>query len=264
MLQEERFVKIIEYLKANSSARYAELTGILDVSENTVRKDLAELDRRGVIKSVRGGAVWGKNDLAKGVFETRININKKEKEELVSSLGNFLENGQAVALNGGTTSIEVAKYLKQNYSRMTVVTNHLTVADVLKEKKDFRVILASGNYNRTENTIVGSRAEISISQYNTDYAILAVNSISVEKGITDFREEELGIIDAMMTNANRVIIAADHTKFNRVSCMQVCPLDKVDYIITDNNIDEKTLAQYSNRGCRMLTPGIINSIERIT
>lgn len=254
MLQQERFVKIIEYLKANNSARYSDLTELLNVSENTIRKDLAELDRREIVKIVRGGAVWGKINLDKGVYETRININQKEKQELVTCLGSIIENGQAIALNGGTTSIEVAKYLKNNYSRMTVVTNNLTVADILKEKKNFNIIIISGSYDRVENTVIGSRAEKSLELYNTDYAILAVNSISVEKGITDFREEETGIINAMIRNTQKAIVAADHSKFDRVACMNICPLSDIDCFITDSGIDSKILDSYRSKGYKIITP----------
>lgn len=254
MLQEERFVKIIKYLKENKTARYAELIGLLNASENTVRRDLAELDRRGIIKMVRGGAVWGKNDLTKSVYEARRNINQQDKQELVACLGNIIENGQAIAMNGGTTTIEAARYLKQNYDRMTVVTNNLTIVDILKEKRNFKIIVASGSYDRSENTLVGPRAEKTIELYNTDYAILAVNSISASKGITDFRDEEIDIINAMIRNTEKAIVVADHSKFDRISCMNVCTLSDIDYFITDPSIDRKILHAYREKGFNIITP----------
>ena len=252
MLQEERLLKLIEHLKTNGSGSFKELSEMLGISEVTVRKDLAELERRKAAKLVRGGAVWEKSDLTRAVSETRDIMNREEKQELVKCLGELVENGYAVSLNGGTTTVEAAKFLAENYNNLIVITNNLNVVDVLREKEDFQVILTGGIYYEKENTVIGRQSEIDMSLYNVDLAIIAVNGISLEKGITDFRIEESGIINSMIKNARRTAVIADHSKFERISCINVCPLENIDYVITDSGIDKSTIAKYCNQGVNII------------
>lgn len=252
MLQEERFLKIVEYLRENGTARFSEIAQMLQMSEGTVRKDMAELDKRGMIKLVRGGAVWKQDDLTKQIFGVRDIMNRKEKQELVKCLGDIVIDGQAVALNGGTTTAEAAKFLAGNYKHLTIITNNLTVMKALREKTEFNFIVAGGIYDRKENTIVGKQAEQDIEAYNADVAILAVNAISLEKGITDFRMEELGIINAMIRSAQKKVIVADHSKFDRIACMNVCPLNAIDCILTDTGLEETKVRKYRMAGTEIV------------
>lgn len=239
MLQEERLLKLIEFFKEHESGSFRELSDMMGVSEVTVRKDLAELEKRKAVKIVRGGAVWEKSDLSRAVSGTRDIINREAKQELVQCLGNLVKNGYAVSMNGGTTTVEAAKFFVQNYSNLTVITNNINVVDVLREKEDFQVILTGGVYYKKENTIIGRQSEKDISSYNVDLSIIAVNGISLEKGVTDFRIEESGIINAMISSAKKSAIIADNSKFERVSCINVCGLEDIDYVITDSGLDQE-------------------------
>ncbi len=252
MLQEERLMKIVSYLKEEGSDNYANIAKVLEVSEGTIRKDLNELDKRGLVKLVRGGAAYAKNNLTRSELDKRSMINKEEKRELVQELKRFVKNGQAIAINGGTTSIEVAKFLVKNYSELTIVTNNLTVVDILKEKKSFQVVVTGGIYYDRENTVIGKQSEDSISNYNTDIALIALNSISLEKDVTDFRTEETGIINAMVQNTQRAIGLADHSKFDRIACMNVCKLDVFSDVLTDSAISNEVLYKYKNHGINII------------
>lgn len=248
MLQEERLLKLIEYLRDNGSGSFKELSELLGISEVTVRKDLAELEHRKAVKLVRGGAVWEKSDLTRAFSQTRDIINREEKQQLVKCLGELVENGYAVSLNGGTTTVEAARFLAENYNSLTVITNNLNVVDVLREKEEFQVILTGGIYYEKENTVTGRQSERDMALYNVDLSIIAVNGISLEKGITDFRIEESGIINAMIKSARKSAVIADHSKFERISCINVCPLERIDYVITDSGISGDTIAEYKRNG----------------
>ena len=87
-----------------------------------------------------------------------------------------------------------------------------------------------------------------------DFAIVAVNSISLEKGITDFRMEECGIIKAMISASRRTLVVADHTKFQRVACMNVCPLEDVSAFLTDGGLDSETAFLYRQAGADIVKP----------
>lgn len=254
MLQEERLLKLIEYLRANERGSFKELAEMIEVSEVTVRKDLAELERRKAAKLVRGGAVWEKSDLTRAFSEARDIINREEKQELVKCLGELVQNGYAVSLNGGTTTVEAARFLAENYSSLTVITNNLNVVDVLREKEDFQVILTGGIYYEKENTVTGRQSENDMSLYNVDLSVIAVNSISFEKGISDFRLNQIDTFRKMMSISERIVVAADSTKVGKTSCMRVCGVEGIDTLLCDSRLAPEEKEKFEAAGIEVIMP----------
>lgn len=254
MLQEERLLKLIEYLRANERGSFKELAEMLEVSEVTVRKDLAELERRKAAKLVRGGAVWEKSDLTRAFSEARDIINREEKQELVKCLGELVQNGYAVSLNGGTTTVEAARFLAENYSSLTVITNNLNVVDVLREKEDFQVILTGGIYYEKENTVTGRQSENDMSLYNVDLSVIVVNSISFEKGISDFRLNQIDTFRKMMSISERIVVAADSTKVGKTSCMRVCGVEEIDTLLCDSRLAPEEKEKFEAAGIEVIMP----------
>ena len=254
MLQEERLLKLIEYLRANERGSFKELAEMLEVSEVTVRKDLAELEQRKVAKLVRGGAVWEKSDLTRAFSEARDIINREEKQELVKCLGELVQNGYAVSLNGGTTTVEAARFLAENYSSLTVITNNLNVVNVLREKEDFQVILTGGIYYEKENTVTGRQSENDMSLYNVDLSVIALNSISFEKGISDFRLNQIDTFRKMMSISERIVVAADSTKVGKTSCMRVCGVEEIDTLLCNSRLAPEEKEKFEAAGIEVIMP----------
>lgn len=227
---------------------------MLEVSEVTVRKDLAELERRKATKLVRGGAVWEKSDLTRAFSEARDIINREEKQELVKCLGELVQNGYAVSLNGGTTTVEAARFLAENYSSLTVITNNLNVVDVLREKEDFQVILTGGIYYEKENTVTGRQSENDMSLYNVDLSVIAVNIISFEKGISDFRLNQIDTFRKMMSISERIVVAADSTKVGKTSCMRVCGVEEIDTLLCDSRLAPEEKEKFEAAGIEVIMP----------
>lgn len=248
MLQEKRLLKQIQYIREKKQVTYGEVAEICGISEGTVRRDLNELEKRDVVKMVRGGAVWAKSDIARGKPNTRFMMNREEKQDLVSKLDSVIENGYALSINGGTTSIEAAKFIVMNYSNMTIITNSIDINEIVKEKEDFNLIITGGLYDSSENTFVGKQASSDMAVYNTDVALISVSGVSEKKGVTDFRVEEIGIIKAMMKNTKRAVIIADNSKFDKIDCVNVCPLGAIDLIVTDQNLPDEVLNRYKKAG----------------
>lgn len=254
MLQENRFLKLIHYLKEHEVAAFTELADIVGVSVGTIRRDLTILEKRGMLEITRGGAVYHKDDLTKQVFDMRGIENREEKKELSLLLKHVVTDGQAIALNGGTTNIEAANYLLEHYHRLTVVTNNMSVVDILKKAPDFTVIVPGGILKNEEHAVYGEQCQREIRRYNLDTVLLAVNSISSEKGVTDFRMDEVGIIRSMLEVARNRVVLADYTKFDRISCVNVCQLSEIDYILTDSKVTQKQMNEYERNGTKILTP----------
>lgn len=254
MIQEERFLKIVDHLKLYVTASLAELAELSETSVDTVRRDLIQLEKSGMVKRVRGGAVYHSDDLRKQAFSMRGISNKSGKVQAAKLVERYVVDGQAIALNSGTTNIEVAKFLAENYYRLTIISNDLHIIDILSQVKNFTVMVPGGMVNREEGAIFGSSCERDIASYNIDTAIITVNALSIEKGVTDFRVHEVGIIKSMIGAARKKIIVADSTKFDSVSCLNVCSLKELDVILTDDEVSQDVISRYRAEGLSMQIP----------
>ena len=247
----ERSEIILEHLRVKGRAGFGELAALTEVSVDTVRRDLAEMEEMGLVSRVRGGAVICEDDPGKKSFGIRSSLQRDEKIELCDGLSEIITDGQTVALNNGTTNIEAAKYLCRYFNRLTVITNSLAVLGYMLERRKFNVIVPGGMVDLQEKCLYGSHCESDIRNYNIDVALLAVNAVSVQKGITDFRFNEVGIINAMMESAQKKYVLADSSKFDSVSCVNICSLDKIDGFLTDRLISDETARLFKNYGCKL-------------
>lgn len=247
----ERFDRVIEYLKIKGRAGYGELAELNEVSVDTVRRDLAEMEERGLVRRVRGGVVICDDDPGKKSFGIRSELHHDEKIELCKGLESIITEGQTVALNNGTTNIEAAKFLCDNFNRLNIITNSLEVLGYMLEKRKFNVIVPGGIVDIQEKSLYGSHCEDDIRNYNIDVALIAVNAVSLQKGITDFRFNEVGIITAMLESARERYVLADSSKFETVSCVNICSLPKIDGFLTDKNISNEVKELYLKRGYKL-------------
>ncbi|MFE5323243.1 DeoR/GlpR family DNA-binding transcription regulator [Paenibacillus sp. NPDC056579] len=248
VLQEERYKKILEILKLNDSVKVTELVQVLNVSIDTVRRDLEAMENKKVLKRVHGGAILAADPGDRNAFTYREIKNKEKKTELASLVCEYVSEGQAIALNAGTTNLEVAKKLAENFERLTIITNGIRILDFFSSKPNFTVIVPGGIFDHQEYALYGKKCEVEIAGYNIDQAFISINAISVDKGLTDFRLHEIDIIKAMLGNARQKIVVADSSKFEKVSYMNVSPLSQIDMIITDSTINEDIVKMYKDKG----------------
>ncbi|WP_176228880.1 DeoR/GlpR family DNA-binding transcription regulator [Paenibacillus aquistagni] len=248
MLQEERYKKIQEILKQNESVKVTELVQVLNVSIDTVRRDLEYMESKHLLKRVHGGAILPTDHGDRNAFTYRETKNKDKKLELAQLACEYVQEGQAIALNAGTTNLEIAKKLSENFERLTIISNGLRIIEHFSSKPGFTVIVPGGILDHEEYALYGKKCEEDITSYNIDQVFISINAISVDKGLTDFRIHEIDIIKAMMASARKKNVVADSSKFEKVSYMNVCPLDQVDMIITDATINEDIVKMYRDSG----------------
>lgn len=251
-MQEERIRIISDYLKTRSSATVPELASMLHVSLDTIRRDLRLLERRGIISKVHGGAVLTSAYERENIFPIRQSSNIKEKDEIALKSSALVQDGQFLAINAGTTGSQLAKRLVSSMRLLTVITNSISIAQILSENPGFTVILCGGELNATENSLGGRLAEHGCSQYYTDIAFISINAISISSGLTDFRVAEVGVINTMMPRAKRNIVIAASGKLEKKSHVFVAPLSSVDTIITDSRISSEIAENYRNSGVDLL------------
>ena len=226
MLREERFTNIIEFLKVNGTAKINEIAKLNHVSVDTVRRDLETLEGYGVLTRVRGGAVSRNENLERHVYE----------------------------MGSGSTTVEIAKFMAVNYNRLIIITNDLDIVRIFSHKEDFRIIIPGGLIDIEENAVYGERCEEELSKYNADVGILSVNSVSLEKGLSDFRLNQVDVFRKMMEISQKIVIAADSSKFGKPACMTICGMENVDVILSDGSISDEKVREYAAAGIEVLRP----------
>ncbi|MFB5283118.1 DeoR/GlpR family DNA-binding transcription regulator [Peribacillus sp. Hz7] len=256
MLQEHRHQKIESFLKQHKAVKAAELASLLNVSIDTVRRDLETLEKKGTVKRVHGGAILkqNNNNVLNKLFNEREVKNLENKQEVAALAVELIEEGQAIALNGGTTTIEIAKVLVEKFQRLTIITNDIRILSILGANKHFNVILSGGFFNPEEYTLYGKQCEEILSNFNIDIAFITVNGLSLENGLTDFRIHEVGVIQTILSRTKYKVVAADSSKFETSSYINVCPLKEIDLIVTDSSIPSNIVEDYNKANIRILSP----------
>ena len=248
MLYNERENIILRQLQLHSTVRVNDLSQMTGVSVDTIRRDLRAMEQRGLIRCVRGGACLPEPALALSNFAGREIINGQLKREASKKALGYIKEGDLIALNSGTTNTVLAQELAQANVRCTVVTNNYAAIDILLDVPSIKLIAVGGELDPLERSSFGTECERQFSQYRPDVAFLSINAVSLSDGFTDFRFGEIGVIQLLAQRAKLAAAVMDSSKFGRCSKRLALELEQVDMLITDDNIDEETRAQYTEKG----------------
>ncbi|WP_161407393.1 DeoR/GlpR family DNA-binding transcription regulator [Paenibacillus silvestris] len=257
MLAPERHRLILLELESKGQVTVVELKSLLQVSLDTVRRDLEQLEQEDKIRRVHGGAVSKREDAVtnQAFFKRTISQNGR-KQELAMYAVELVKEYQAISLNAGTTNIEVAKRLAARFDKLTVITNSLRIAEIFAQKKGFTVIIPGGYLDHEEFSLYGRSMVEEIMNFNIDLAFISINAISLKKGLTDFRQGEAEVINAMLKSATRKVVVADSSKFETVSYLNICGLDQIDLIVTDSLMDKDLFDNYKKHNISIINASL--------
>ena len=248
MLYSERVQAVLQQLQLKAHVTVNDLSQMLSVSVDTVRRDLKAMEQAGQIKCVRGGACLPESMAAMANFSGREIQNIEKKREASLKALPYIQKGQVVALNSGTTNTIFAQELIKRAESLTVVTNNIAAVMVLMQNPAIRVIVTGGEVDATERSLWGHRCEEDFASYRPDVAVLSVNAVSLEDGFTDFRFREAGIIRTLAACSNQVIVLMDSGKLGKCSKQVVLKVDEVDRIVMDDGVLEEEKTRYLQKG----------------
>lgn len=249
MLSEQRQQEIVYLLESEGSVKTSALCKRFSASRETIRRDLESLEEKKLIRRIHGGAMKLDAKEENAVHETspfyasfdqRKRTCSREKEAVAREAVHYIEDGQAIILDSGTTALELAKALKKKkFCSLTVVTNSFSIASELAGTEGITLVLTGGVYRPEEKALTSDLATLIFSKINADTLFLTSCGISVEKGVTYQRIDEIVVQNKMMEASEKTIVIADGSKIGNNSLITMCDIEKVSMVITDSKANQE-------------------------
>ena len=247
--------QILELVQQNNRISVLEICTLFGVSEMTARRDLQELDREGLLRRVHGGAIQNLGRSYEPPLIIRTNKQYSQKQAIGHKAAELILDGDSIALDIGTTTLEVARSLHDKRN-LTVITASLPIANEIVAsyslESDIRLILTGGVVRSSEWSMVGAFSARMYTQLHVDKAFIGIGGISLEDGLTEYNLEDASVKWTLLESARQVIVVADGSKFGKTAFASVGPLEAVDTIITDGGAPPGMLADLRSRGVEVL------------
>jgi len=251
MYPEERQQWIVEHARAIGRVEVAALSDELDVTTETIRRDLKVLERHGLLRRVHGGAIPVERLGFEPGLAARDAVLIAEKERIAKAALAELPAEGSILLDAGTTTARLADVLPLD-RELVVLTNGLPIAMSLSGRPNLTVLLVGGRVRGRTLAAVDNWALHALGDSYVDVAFLATNGVSVERGLTTPDTTEAAVKRAMVASARRAVLLADHTKVGNDHLARFADLDDLDVIITDSGIEPDDAERLRSRGPRVV------------
>ncbi len=246
MLARERRQSIVSVLQQRKSMTIAEISTMFNVSEETVRRDLVQLEIDNQIKRVLGGAFIGNVREALS-FQLRREAKKEAKRHIAEIAAGFLKNGDTVFIDPSTTGLYIAENL-HSFSNLTVITCSQAIANALCGDGNNHLIVAGGKLDSELMCYTGMNTVETLSGYHADVAFVSCTGVSLDNGLTDSDECEARIRSTMLKNANRRYLIADLAKFGKTTMYRIADIGAFDGVICEAPLDSKWAKEFRKLG----------------
>lgn len=250
LFAEERQAKIIKMLNTQGKLYVPDLCKIFNVSLATIRSDLRELDAQGKLKRTHGGAIaCEKASFEQDTASKMVEANE-EKKRIAQKAAEFVEDGDTIALDCGTSIYELAKCLKPK-KNLTIVTNDVKIMLLLEAEIDCEIILIGGNVRKGQFCCVGPMAVSDMNRYHVDKAFIATNAFSLKEGFSTPDINTAEIKKVMLSCATETFMLCDSSKTSHINFVKFATVKDIDVLITDDGLDESLLAKLKKNAPEM-------------
>ncbi|WHY67668.1 DeoR/GlpR family DNA-binding transcription regulator [Neobacillus sp. SuZ13] len=257
MFADQRRNLIIELLTEKGVVTVNDLTSMLNISAATIRSDLNQMEKQGLLLRTHGGAMLKAEETNKETdqleknYEIREKKFRAEKQRIGNKALNYIQEGQCILLDASTTCFEFAKYLSETKMRLTVVTSGIATAAMLKENPYLTVIIIGGIVRNTSNSVEGLLGEELLRKINIDLLFTSAYAFNIRDGLSDFSLYEVELKKVMVSVANKVIVLLDHSKVDKSSIATFARPNEIDIFITDKPVSEEISHFFAANGIEL-------------
>ncbi len=232
--------QIVDLVRQQGFAAVDEMAQDFDVTPQTIRRDINELCKHGLVRRFHGGV--GLNSSVENVaYETRKILMLEEKKKIAQKVANYIPDRASVFIDIGTTTEQVARALR-DHEGLRVITNDLNVATILSGNKTCEVIIAGGVVRSRDRGITGEATIDFIHQFKVDFGIIGVSAIDPDGTLLDYDYHEVRVAQAIIENSRKVFLATDHTKFGRNAVVKLGHLSQISALFCDKEPPKEIIA----------------------
>ena len=236
ILAKERQRHIEEFLRKDGAVNTSKLVEEFQVSIETVRRDFLAMEQAGILNRVHGGAVAVGGMQTFHELQTRNEEHSSGKQELAGYACQFIQEGDYLALDAGSTSPHLAEMLKRKYNRLTVVTYSSDVYEILRDNPGIQVILCGGYYMPGERAFYGSFTLEMLNKLHVQKAFICPSAISLEHGICDFQQDIYLLQQKLLEISDHIYILADSSKYEKRGLLKLDEMNPEYHYITDSGL----------------------------
>jgi DeoR/GlpR family transcriptional regulator of sugar metabolism len=251
MFANERYSVILDLINQNGSVAVAELVEVLHTSTETIRRDLLYLEREKLLQRVHGGAIAISSMNKFPSLTQRLNENNEQKEQLSESAALLLKEGDIIAIDAGSTAVEFVNILKKSFKNLTIVTHSVKNFDMIKSIVGFKSILIGGEYLQSEDMFYGGLAMETIQKLHVDLFFLFPSAVSLRHGVSDFIPESVSMQKAYLQIADKVVVMADSSKYEKNAFLKICNMNSSYTYITNSDLDDSIYKIYKNNNINL-------------
>lgn len=252
VLSSKRQVDILNAVRAKGSCRIVELASQLDVSTETIRRNIKPLVSSGKLISFHGG-IMAPDHVEEPPFQRRMLLNRSEKRKIAKLITNIIKDDDSLILDNGTTTTYIAEALALR-AGLTIVTNSAEIACRLTARNGNRVIITGGELSGETAAAYGPSTIEFIQQFEVKYAFVSVGGVNNNGELVDFTLHEAEFSRAAIKQAQEVWVVADRSKFGRNAPIRICKLSDVDVIVCDEDPPTEFQRRCEEAEVRILTP----------
>jgi len=251
-LPEIREQFILEYLSKNDGIRLEVIMEKFHVSEITARRDLKELEVKGFVIRTHRGAIKSEQVAKRFDFSHKLHSNAANKEKIGKLAASYIEEGDVVYMDCGTTVYYVSKYLK-TIKNIRVITNSLPITSELIQNSNIKIHLIGGELNVSRNALYGPMTENTLNRYRANKAFIGASGVSVLNGLSADEDNIAIITHKMAEAADSVFLLCDSTKLEKDSFVHYAPISILNYLITDKDASPEIIELYEKNNINIIT-----------
>ncbi|MDO4640875.1 MAG: DeoR/GlpR family DNA-binding transcription regulator [Neisseria sp.] len=249
MPRNKRHERIIRLVRENGFMPIDELAHRLEVTPQTIRRDINILSEEKVLRRYHGGAAIG-DETGNPDFLSKKNTMKAEKMRIGDALAAHIPDGATLFLSIGTTIEAVTDALVKQRKNLCIITNNIHVAATASSRIDYSVLITSGVVRPLDGGVTGVATMDFIKQFKVDYAVLSASAVEEDGSLFDSDYKEVSVMQAMMENARVRYLAADHSKFGKSALVRMADITEFDAVFTDQALSPMLTGKLTDAGSK--------------